>query len=376
LAHAYREDHGEEMNVSSDESLVTIPEEEPESLQPTSLEKLKKSLSGLPPKDLKSLFRSVLKKRPRDLSSDEGSGEDSHLQKARRCLASSRAEVPVTPGLPLPPCFNDHHLILVQSRVYTPLTLFTNTNLRLIAREEMTLATTKISIGGKKTGSFKILDLVKFHEEYGAEKNLTHTEWSEASRNYLRFLETLEPDNDDSISRRWDAHFGYFDNREDCIPHFKAILQLDIRMRKEYLAQPFAFSGEFYSAELEKEIREVSKKDRDNEVSELRKLIKDQQALSAGPSYYQKGKFKPFVPTYGDCSFPSSTSFDAHKAACIICAKKGHIFSSCHTTSFSDRKPLFANLENRDIVVAKTKVPICRNWNIRGPSASSCCYDL
>ncbi|KIL55883.1 hypothetical protein M378DRAFT_61275, partial [Amanita muscaria Koide BX008] len=147
--------------------------------------------------------------------------------------------------------------------IYMPLTLFTNANLRVLNREGPVLPTTKISVSGTKgkENSAKILDLAKFEAQYGHEENLTRSEWTEAARNLIRFLDSIVPDGPYRPSTRWDSHFGFFDSREDLDTNFKAILLLDIRMRKDYIAQPFEFSVSYYASQLGDMIRDVQHKE-------------------------------------------------------------------------------------------------------------------
>ncbi|KAM6489565.1 hypothetical protein JOM56_014984, partial [Amanita muscaria] len=157
----------------------------------------------------------------------------------RKILSVPISETATVPGHNLPPGFNHHHHVLITSHVYMPLTLFTNANLRILNREGPTLPTTKISISGTrgKENTAKILDLAKFEAQYGKEEDLSMSDWTEAARNFIRFLDLIVPEGNYRPSARWDLHFGYFDSREDLKTNFKAILLLDIRMRKDYVAQ-------------------------------------------------------------------------------------------------------------------------------------------
>ncbi|KIL71852.1 hypothetical protein M378DRAFT_64604, partial [Amanita muscaria Koide BX008] len=196
--------------------------------------------------------------------------------------------------------------------VYMPLTLFTNENLRVLNREGPTLPTTKISISGTrgKENTAKILDLAKFEAQYGREEDLSRSDWTEAARNFIRFLDLIVPDGTYRPSARWDSHFGYFDSREDLATNFKAILLLDIPLVRK--------------------------------------------------------------PRFGKTPFQGGTSSDPSAVVCVICARRGHFWNMCSKSTFDDGKPLVVKVDGKDIVTIKGRTPICRSWNLKGPAANAC----
>ncbi|KAM6493647.1 hypothetical protein JOM56_010008 [Amanita muscaria] len=139
-----------------------------------------------------------------------------------------------------------------RAQFYHPVSTGTTT----FSSEGATLATTKISTSAAKgkDNSVKILDLTKFETLHGSEESLSQAQWFEAVRNYIRFFDSLDQE---SLSQRWEDHFGFFEEREDLVENFNAILILDIKMRKDYVAQPFSFSMQYYALELEKMIRDT-----------------------------------------------------------------------------------------------------------------------
>ncbi|KIL63375.1 hypothetical protein M378DRAFT_164684 [Amanita muscaria Koide BX008] len=260
IARAYREANNMQEAVSSNESLITVPDEEtaPASQERSPSRQAKAFVSDLSPNSAKSWMKSIFRKRHKESSDDDSSDEGSDVQKSKRHAAARNAEVAGTPGVVLPPGFSQYHHILFVNNVYMPLTLFTNLNLRHINRGPA-LTTTEISVCSTrgKIKSVKILDIAKFEALHGAEENLSYDQWSEAARNYVRFFKSLEHESQSKMSSRWDAHFGFFKAREDVYKDFKPILLLDIQMRKDYISQPFTFSDQYYVFELQKMIEDV-----------------------------------------------------------------------------------------------------------------------
>ncbi|KIL70460.1 hypothetical protein M378DRAFT_624617 [Amanita muscaria Koide BX008] len=244
LTRAYSEENTSHEAVSSNESLITVPDEEPDTSPQA--EQARTFLSSLSPKSAKTWFKNIFGKRGRENLDGDSSEDECIIQRSKKHAAKRRAEISVTPGAVLPPGFNRHHHILFASNVYLPLTLFTNRNLRTLNREGAILATTKISTPGArvKDNSVKILDLIKFEALHGSEETLTQAQWAETFRNYIRFFDSLDQE---SLSQRWEEHFGFFEDREDLVENFHAILLLDIKMRKDYVAQPFSFSMQYYA---------------------------------------------------------------------------------------------------------------------------------
>jgi len=104
--------------------------------------------------------------------------------------------------------------------------LFTNYKLRAINRES--------SVIGAKAKPPYVLDI----ERNMAERKTSHYVWIEAARNFVRFAaETGVGGETGSWYKRWD-HFGFLESRDDATDNFPAILALDIRLRKDYVATP------------------------------------------------------------------------------------------------------------------------------------------
>lgn len=191
IARAYSEANNTQEAVSSNESLITVPDEDttPASPERSPSRQAKALISSLSPNSAKSWMKSIFRKRRRESSDDDSSDEGSDVQKSKRHAAARNAEVAGTPGVVLPPGFSRYHHILFVNDVYMPLTLFTNLNLRHINRGHA-LTTTEISVCSTrgKIKSVKILDIAKFEALHGAEENLSYDQWFEAARNYVRFF--------------------------------------------------------------------------------------------------------------------------------------------------------------------------------------------
>ncbi|KAM6490910.1 hypothetical protein JOM56_013614 [Amanita muscaria] len=288
--------------VSSNESLITLPDEDraPSPPPQSVTHQASAYLSALSPNSAKKWLKDISRKRRRDTSDNDSSEEDpvtqksrpdeeSAKQKSKRFLSNPAKEVATVPGHSLPPGYNLHHHVLLTSHVYMPLSLFTNVNLRNISREGPTLATTKISISGTrgKENMAKILDVAKFEAQFGREEDLSLPEWSEAARNFIRFYDEIVSDGPFRPSARWDSHFGYFHQREDFVRNFQSILMLDIRMRKDYLAQPFEFSGQHYAFELGEMIRDVKDQNLENRLIGSWGSSRTNATYAQAPSYAQ-----------------------------------------------------------------------------------------
>ncbi len=121
--------------------------------------------------------------------------------------------------------------------------------MRIIALEGPNLATIKVYPPGQK--KVYLLDIQKFESEHGSEEDFTYLQWVQASENYIRFFETF------GDSTRWKNHFDFLRRRVESIEDFPAIRALDIRFRKDYVPQPFAFSIALYNWELKKTIESI-----------------------------------------------------------------------------------------------------------------------
>jgi hypothetical protein len=376
LGRAYRHENparnvdGE--RYSSDESFITISEED--AGPPSASQHVCDFLSAMWPKAASSWFKKLLKRTHSAADSeDDLAGDSSAIQKAKRHNAGLKEEVKVKPGDTHIPGFSNILYALYASDVYIPISLFTTSNLRVLARDGNSLPFRKVNEGGLSGKQARVLDVAEFEKKNGSEKDLTHVEWTEAVGNYLRFTQSFD---NEKWSSRWFEHFKYLESREDCIPNFKAIKLVDIKLRKDYCVGPFAFSKPFYNDQIQLQIGEL----RDAKTANLKLTLSrfDRSGAPFQPSTSRFSRLRAFAGQSSSMQPSSSRPFQARTggdpsaAVCVICAKKGHVFSNCPSSTFDDRKPLFCKVEDGNLVSIKGKTSICRSWNLRSSDSTAC----
>ncbi|KAK2463926.1 hypothetical protein APHAL10511_004098 [Amanita phalloides] len=162
---------------------------------------------------------------------------------------------------------------------------------------------------------------------------------------------------------RWKNHFGFFEFRRNASKIFPAIRALDIRFRKDYTSTPFMFDAALYDLELQKTLNQI----RFDQLEE--QLSGGKGSSSSIPS---QSKPKPFARQTNNAPFQRRTGGDPSSAVCVICARRGHMFSTCNAATFDDGSPTSARADGSSIVAVKGKPQLCRSWNIRGLSSSAC----
>ncbi|KAK2465395.1 hypothetical protein APHAL10511_002749 [Amanita phalloides] len=283
-----RNEEGE--RYSSDESLCTISEEEEDiTLQNSPLGDLSIN-SHLTKKSLK-------RKKDEDDSEDENI--DSIIQRTQKHLANRKAEIHIRPGDNFKPGFSELHYALCYNNSYMPLSIFTNDNLTVINREATSLPKISINPHGIK-GKVYLLDIEKFEVKYGS------------------FLETLG-DPGQSLALRWKNHFGFFKSRRNASKIFPVIKALDIRFRKDYSSIPFKFDAALYDLELQKMLYQIR-------FDQLEEQLSGNKGSSSSVS--SQNKAKPFARQTSNMPFQQRAGSNPSSAVCLICAKRGHMFST------------------------------------------------
>jgi hypothetical protein len=351
---------------SSDESLITVSNEEMPPEPPSTSQQARDLIYAMSPKSAASWIKKFLPKHARSITDSD---EDLNIiERAKRHNASRREELKTQPGSNRVPGFSNLLYALYISDVYMPLTLFTTENLKVLNREGNTLTLKKMNVAGAQSKQAKVLDTDEFEKKFGYEKDLSQPLWHEATGNFMRFLSNY---GDEKWYNRWFEHFNYFDTRADKISNYEAIKLVDIRFRKDYLGEPFDFNMQYYNEEIEKTISELKDAriaNLENTVNKLSNSTRDSQTL-------KYSRFKPFAsqtPAGPSRPFQNRTGGDPSAAVCIICAKKGHVFSSCPSSTFEDGKALFCKVEGGNLTSSKGKSAICRSWNLKGPNSTAC----
>ncbi len=365
ISRAYRNQNpGEDIEggrYSSDESLLTLSEGEDDA-PPSASQQACNFLSSMSPGTASSWFKKALPKRARSINDTQeeeaSSNMSTALQRAKRTHAARRPEAKIEDGELPNPGFSTYHFDLYSTETYMPLSLFTNTNLRIISREGGSLPFKKTMATDRSGKTVKIIDTFQFEKLYGSEKELTHAKWTQAAGNYMRFCQEV---GGTTWHQRWFDHFYYLDGREDAEENFEAIKCVDIQIRKDYSSNPFEFNKIYAHMQVEKAIREIEMKQ-----------IKGHPSSSI-PQSSRFSRPKPF-PGQSSTSrpFQNRTGGDPSSAACVICAKKGHVFSTCQSSSFDDGKALFCKAEDGNLTSIRSKSSICRSWNIRGSNSTAC----
>ena len=357
-------------DASDDSSFVTISE--PEIITPPTSPS-KSFLQRFSPAS-KALFNKIFQKRSRDIDPIDDISEPIPKKQHR----DTTLETKISPGSVITYGFHQVHYDLDKYHAYLPLSIFTNDNLRTILREANTLPLKKINPIHHKSKPPLVLDIDLFEQKYGREENLTHPAWLEAARNFVRFAgETGKDGSDGAWAERWDNHFGFFESRPDLISSFPSVLQLDIRMRKEYNAMPFEYSVSYYHEEYSKAIFDYRLKQIENTSSRSFSSLPTPSHSFAPNTSKLAPAFQPRQPLQNkSLPFRKGTSGDPSAAACLICGKKGHTFSGCTSTSFEDGRPVHSRVINNEIISPKSPNPLCRMWNIRGDGDKKCLHAL
>ena len=327
----------------------------------------------------KSFFASIFSKRDRDLEMD-----NSPEAKEKRRRRDTTKEVPMTPGVPTAIGFHSYHFELCKYEIYIPLSLFTNANLRIINRDSSSLTLKKINPKTAGSKPPQVLDTAHFEKRYGREEELSHQAWIEAARNYVRFAaETGVGGEGGDWHKRWDDHFGFLESRVDAVENFPAILELDIRLRKDYNVTPFVYEPAWYEREYEKAKTDYRLRRVENEqhpkrsdgdapwlhpFRSLAKLPSPSRFLGGEPGGRgANDRGSPFPFRMGSGGDPAS-------AVCLICARRGHTFSACGYNTLEDGKAVFATCHEGNLQTVKGSHALCRDWNIRGDSDRACLH--
>jgi hypothetical protein len=134
-------------------------------------------------------------------------------------------------------------------------------------------------------------------------EDLTHQGWIKAIRNFVWFTgETGVNGESGDWYKRWDAHFSVFKSREDAVTNFPAILELDIRLRKDYNALPFSYDASWYQKEYEK----VKTEHRLREIEDLAQPLRlFHQATRGCRIHFEAPREKKYASQECQSSWPS-----------------------------------------------------------------------
>ncbi|KAJ7344084.1 hypothetical protein DFH08DRAFT_962223 [Mycena albidolilacea] len=341
--------------LSDDESLVTVNEEAP--LSPAS--GFKKVINSLSPALAISIMRSISSfggnaKHPRD-------GEDPKPPSKRRC-----EEIDLPVGSRPPVSFN---VLLKDLDVHGYYI-----NLDYINKNSSSIATTKLNAPGSDKQT-RVMDSAHFEANVLAERDLDWAQWTEAAQNYIKFMGIIgTPD-----VPHWTADLGFLVTYEKAEKNFPALLRTDITLHQAYNVQGFSFKREFYQEQLSNKLVLL----RIDENLELRsaewKPVAETRPPAAPPSLHGGirsgggGGGRGSGGTRGGARiigrggpFQEGSGGEAPSTVCLLCARQGHYYSTCTSTSFEDGStgfedgsPLFCRNSGNDICTIRSNETLC-----------------
>jgi uncharacterized membrane protein YgcG len=254
----------------------------------------------------------------------------------------------------LPVVFHRYLGELYHNNDNIPLSCFTSCNLEYINTLYSQLAMKKLNAEAPGEKQKSVMDTTHFEENRLKESALNRGQWQEAARNFCAFVEEISGDPDSKASKRWQAHFGFFDNTEDAEDNFPTILLANITLRMKYWARPFTFERELY-------VRELDKAAMTTHLAELERRWSSAQPPTHVPWTPIVGAQVPAAPPSqrgqgggfggrgrgggrGGALFQGGGGgeHDPATVICLLCGKQGHLYASCSATTFADNTAIYA----------------------------------
>jgi hypothetical protein len=194
---------------------------------------------------------------------------------------------------------------------------------------------------------------------------MDRAQWLESARNFIAFLEVYWNDRTHAQVTRWSCHFAFFAKAEKQESNYPAILATDIKLRRAYVVQPFEFSFDFYSRRLTEEIY----------MLRIAESIPRAPPSLNGVGRGGSGDAGNGRTGRGAGPFQGGSGGDASNVVCLLCARRGHFFSSCSYNAFDDGTPLYCRAEGTaNLRAIRSGSSLCRLWNIKR-AAASCTHD-
>lgn len=115
------------------------------------------------------------------------------------------------------------------------LPFFLNKNLCTITDEAATLPTIKSNPLPSKTKGTVILNVDKLSFKLGREKELTCSQWTEATFNYFQFQPERDSEGDGGVFlTQWNQHFSFFHTQIDKDEHYDAWKSVEFNLHQEH----------------------------------------------------------------------------------------------------------------------------------------------
>jgi hypothetical protein len=154
-------------------------------------------------------------------------------------------------------------------------------------------------------------------------------------------------------------------SQTDAMDVFPAMLKLEICMRKDYNMRPFAYNAEHYEHEYEKAKLDVHIRNCETScLTSWRLPFSNAFGKSTGGTEETKGlaTVKPGL-AFGKgkimSSFQKGSSSDPSSAICLICARRGHLFSDCTHTVFEDGLAVFSCARDGLLISIRGNIQFC-----------------
>ncbi|KII87056.1 hypothetical protein PLICRDRAFT_30547 [Plicaturopsis crispa FD-325 SS-3] len=260
---------------------------------------------------------------------------------------------------------SDEIYLLVEKRIFTPLTLFTNSALRYLGENAMSMKKKTMTMSGKA-------DLID-PNFFGPEEDLTVVLFLEAWKNYRVFLHVvcMEP-----VLTRWLAHGDAMAGIPDLERNFKAVARHDREQRVSYHTQPFKFDELIYWRRFDQIKAEVEhEKTRSDFEAYMRSTLSttplSRERKQSAPARYQPYSADADTRRVDTAKKPFREGRPALPpgGTCLICGSAGHIARDCIAKTGPRGRPVFAKWDNgrRMLTAVKGDDDFCVFFNLKGP---------
>ncbi|KAF5338278.1 hypothetical protein D9611_014622 [Ephemerocybe angulata] len=208
----------------------------------------------------------------------------------------------------------------------------------------------------------------------GKETDLTYAEWDTAQSTMTAWA--LKVKSDGILAGFLAAHFGYCKRlvtkfKED----FEEMKAFDISMRSQYRITPYTFRASTYNTRWESFVRKHRQQfgsQRGSSLGQFASRNAGNRSSSSSSSFSNRRGGQSYSSSR---SFPSGQSGGSKSSAtsdCLICAKRGHQASECHSKKMSNGNPPICGFKDRRLFALADNKPRCTFWNAAGRHGRDC----
>ena len=260
-----------------------------------------------------------------------------------------------------PTAFNFPQIMFdTEDRMLIPLPFFTHKSLRFIIDNLAILPLWKVEADGiLKKGS--IIDIEKLSKTLGEELSLSFGQFREAASQMFKFQTQRDkdpPGTEDSWTSFWQAHFTFFENRDDAEEFDEEWKDVELELCHERWSYGYKYNAEYYgSCYLTAKNNMIQRLKFDEEMKKFRILLESKNCFQSGSS--SRSNFsKPFSEAGGRVMVTAS---------CVLCADHSHTFHNHPSgkSKFPDGKSMWAKL-NSSKICSPNGYKICIKFNIGG----------